>query len=369
MGDCACVADPGQSTEFDESLFFIELTPTCNNACVGCGNVFANHRSSEPLSAQEWCTILDCIAPSTSWLKITGGEPTLHPQFEEIIEHVVTLGVPFTLFTNGRLLDPERLVRFLVGIPQLDGLLISLHGARAQSHEAFTCTPGSFDETVANIRLAVDAGLKVTTSTVLTRYSCPEIEAIIALGQEMGADHAAFQRFIGAALPEIEPGEIELQQSVAAIEKIANGGNGMGGNGRGPKGNDKLVRFGTPIPHCFTTNGSYGCLAGIAQATIDPWGNVRPCNHAPLVCGNLLTQSLEEIWHSAAMETWRGMIPEECMGCEEFEVCRGGCRATAMLRGLAGDPLMRASAAPIVTKAPLLETTIPIPLNVPAPLP
>lgn len=246
MGDCACIVNPSQTAGLEDWLFFLELTSACNNACIGCGNVFASNRSPTPLWAQEWRTVLDRIAPSTSWLKITGGEPTLHPEFEEIIEHVATLGIPFTLFTNARWEEPERLVRFLAGIPQLDGLLISLHGARAQSHEAFTCTPGSFDETVANIRLAVDAGLKVTTSTVLTRYSCPEVEAIVALGQELGADHAAFQRFIGAALPEIEPSKVELQRAVRAIENIAHRSDRIGGNGRGPKGNGKLVRFGTP---------------------------------------------------------------------------------------------------------------------------
>jgi radical SAM protein with 4Fe4S-binding SPASM domain len=347
MGDCACIVNPSQITRLEGPLFFVELTPACNNACVGCGNVFADNRSPEPLSAQEWCATLDCIAPSTSWLKITGGEPTLHPEFEEIIEHVAVLGIPFTLFTNARWLEPERLVDFLADIPQLDGLLISLHGVRAQSHEAFTCTSGSFDEAVANIQLAVEAGLKVTTSTVLTQYSCPEVKDIVALSQELGTDHAAFQRFIGVALPEIEPGELELQWAVRAIEDIADGESEIGGNGRGPKGNGKLVRFGTPIPHCFTANNSYGCLAGVAQATIDPWGNVRPCNHTPLTCGNLLEQSLEEIWHSAAMEAWRGMIPVECMGCREFAMCRGGCRATALLRGLDKDPLIR---KPVITK-------------------
>ena len=359
-GDCACGINGTHALtgEFPPLLFF-ELTPACNNACVGCGNVFADNRSPVPLSAQEWCAVLDRIAPSTSWLKITGGEPTLHPEFEEIIEYVAALGIPFTLFTNARWSQPQRLVRFLAGIPQLDGLLVSLHGARAQSHEAFTCTPRSFDETVANIRLAIDAGLKVTTSTVLTRHSCSEVEAIVALGQELGADHAAFQRFIGAALPEIEPGELELQQAVEAIEDIASGENRIGDNGRGPKGNGKPARFGTPIPHCFAANSSYGCLAGTGQATIDPWGNVRPCNHAPLVCGNLLTQPLEEIWHSATMETWRGMIPEECRRCEEFEVCRGGCRATAMLRGLRSDPLMKAPVR-LVDWTPLPHEKMPI---------
>ena len=53
-----------------------------------------------------------------------------------------------------------------------------------------------------------------------------------------------------------------------------------------------------------------------------PWCNVRPCNHAPLVCGNLLEQSIEEIWHGEAMNRWRGMIVEQCWLC--LELCTGG---------------------------------------------
>jgi len=343
MGDCACYADGLNLCLYGAKLTFafLELTPACNNRCIGCGNVFAHNRSLKPLSAQEWRAILNRIAPSISWLKITGGEPTLHPEFEEIIKHIAALGIPFTLFTNARWLEPKRLVRFLLGIPQLDGLLISLHGAKAQSHEAFTCTPGSFNETVANIQLATAAGLKVTISTVLTRYSCSEVEEIIALSQDIGADHVAFQRFIGPVLPKIEPEEPELLRAIRAIEDIANGESGTSSNEHGAKGNSKLVRFGTPIPHCLVPNSSHGCLAGIAYVTIDPWGNLRPCNHAPLVCGNLLEQSLEEIWHSATMGVWQKMIPEECTRCKEFEICRGGCRAIALLRGLRRDQLTR----------------------------
>jgi radical SAM protein with 4Fe4S-binding SPASM domain len=339
MGDCACYVDGLCSHGANLAFTFLELTPACNNRCVGCGNVFANNRSSKPLSAQEWRIILERIAPSVSWLKITGGEPTLHPEFEEIIKHIAALGIPFTLFTNARWMKPKKLIHFLANIPQLDGLLISIHGAKAQTHEAFTCIPGSFNETIANIRLAIAAGLKVTTSTVLTRYNCSEVEEIVTLSQEIGADHAAFQRFIGPALPEIEPNEIELAWAVKAIEEIANRERRVGGNEHRPRGNSKLARFGTPIPQCFVANSSGGCLAGTAYVTIDPWGDVRPCNHAPLVCGNILEQSLEEILHSAKMEFWRKIIPKECIKCEKFEICRGGCRATALLRGLQKDPL------------------------------
>ena len=87
----------------------------------------------------------------------------------------------------------------------------------------------------------------------------------------------------------------------------------------------------------------------MAYCTVDPWGNVRPCNHAPLICGNLLERSIEEIWQGAAMNRWRGMIAEQCWHCQELPRCHGGCRAVAMLQGVEKDPLMR---SPILEKDP-----------------
>jgi len=62
-------------------LYFIEITPECNNACSGCGNVFADDRSPAPMPVQAWRTVLDKIASTIGYLEVTGGEPTLHPDF------------------------------------------------------------------------------------------------------------------------------------------------------------------------------------------------------------------------------------------------------------------------------------------------
>jgi len=319
----------------------IELESRCNNRCPGCDNVFAPERMPQLLSTQ-WRTILAKLKLHISRLRITGGEPTLHPEFEEIIDFIHSLDIPFSLFTNARWPYPEHLSTFLSSIPQFTGFLISLHGAAA-SHEAFTGVPKSFAETMANIRRAVAAGLSVTTNTVITKHNYSEVEQIVALSKELGAHHAVFNRYLGQHLPDIELTNAELKEAIQAIEHLRVAG--------------YPAKFGNCTPQCFYRSSSTGCLAGVAYCTVDPWGNVRPCNHASLICGNLLEQSVEDVWNSEAMKHWRGLIPAQCESCLEFSKCHGGCRAVAMQLGIEKDPLI---VKPILEKPdePLTELTL-----------
>jgi len=289
------------------------------------------HTIPPPLGAAEWGAILERVAPHAEQLKLTGGEPTLHPEFETIARRVSDLGLNFSLFTNACWLDPERIVHFLTDVSQCVGLLISLHGPTASIHESFTNIPGSFEDTVANIRLATSAGLLVATSTVITRQNHDQIAEIATLAANLGADHAVISRYLGEPLSDLEPTVEKLLTAVRAIEELRSSG--------------ARVRYGDCVPQCFVENSSTGCLAGVAYCAVDPWGNLRPCNHSPTIVGNLLEQSLESLWHTAAMERWRDLIPAACHTCAEFPRCHGGCRALAELRPEQRDPLVGAPLA------------------------
>lgn len=329
MGDCACDVSVAQ---FDPaaalSTVYLELTPACNNACPGCSNVFAHDEARPALASGEWQRILDRLASYRPRLRFTGGEPTLHPEFERIVELAQAMGFAFSVFTNARWRAPARTTRFLAGLTGLECILVSLHGAQAASHEAFTVTPGSFSETIANIRLAVDAGVRVSTSTVITQQNFGEMLEIIALSHELGAGQAVFNRYIGRMLPRVEPSLDELKMAVAAVEHA------------GHNGSTGRVKFGTPIPHCFAPNNSNGCMAGFAHVTVDPWGNVRPCPHVPLVAGNLLREPLEVILKGQVMQEWRRGYWVQCEGCDQRESCFAGCRAMAFLHAARRDPLI-----------------------------
>jgi radical SAM protein with 4Fe4S-binding SPASM domain len=333
--DCACFAMEGEAVPPLRApvSFYLELTPLCNSNCAGCGNVFTERGSQQktgitppPLSAGSWAQILKELKPYAYRLKLTGGEPTIHPEFETIVESVSSLQIPFTLFTNGRWQAPERLCSLLNCISCFDGFLVSLHGPTPTAHEAFTGQPGSFAETLTSIRMAIKAKLPVSLSCVITRHNWHLAEEMLKTATQLGADSVVFNRYLGPPTTGLAAGPEELRAAVRSIRALRAAG--------------EHVKFGNCLPACFAPTDQAGCLAGIAFFTVDPWGQARPCNHASLVCGSLVQQSVETIWHSPVMGRWRALYAAQCESCAAFADCRGGCRAQALAYDQEADPLM-----------------------------
>jgi len=75
---------------------------------------------------------------------------------------------------------------------------------------------------------------------------------------------------------------------------------------------------------------SFGfCAAGTERAyyTVDPLGNLRPCNHSPTILGNVRERGFWELAESAAMKDFVSARPEFCSGCASEDECLGGCKA------------------------------------------
>jgi radical SAM protein with 4Fe4S-binding SPASM domain len=72
------------------------------------------------------------------------------------------------------------------------------------------------------------------------------------------------------------------------------------------------------------------CPCGVHYVRITPEGKVTPCPYMPVVAGDLMTQSFQEIWESSPVFTQlrSGELGGRCGRCEYREVC-GGCRARA----------------------------------------
>ncbi|MBV9039324.1 MAG: radical SAM protein, partial [Acidobacteriaceae bacterium] len=94
----------------------------CNLACTYC-NEFDKH--SPPVPTDDMLRRLDKLAElGTSIITFSGGEPTLHPDLDQLIRRVRANGAIATLITNGYLLTPDRIKR--LNKAGLDYLQISI---------------------------------------------------------------------------------------------------------------------------------------------------------------------------------------------------------------------------------------------------
>src|SRR5438094_6818567 len=94
----------------------------CNLSCTYC-NEFDTF--SKPVPAEEMFGRVDHLASlGTTIITLSGGEPLLHPELDEIIRRIRRHGVIAGLITNGYLLTPERIAR--LNRAGLDHLQISI---------------------------------------------------------------------------------------------------------------------------------------------------------------------------------------------------------------------------------------------------
>jgi MoaA/NifB/PqqE/SkfB family radical SAM enzyme len=104
------------------------LIPTrrCNLACTYC-NEFDDH--SPPVPTTELMRRVDRLAAlGTGIVTLSGGEPLLHPELDDVIRRIRSRGMIATLITNGYLLTPDRIAR--LDAAGLDHLQISVDNVK-----------------------------------------------------------------------------------------------------------------------------------------------------------------------------------------------------------------------------------------------
>lgn len=124
----------------------------CNLACPYCGfwgemGVWDRGRDRQAVSVQRWRAFVSEVAPYRPELVLTGGEPTLHPRFDRLVEAAASRRLDVTLFTNATNLGPH-LQAIVTGIRWV---AVSLDGASAAAHDRLR-GKGTFAQVEANLR-------------------------------------------------------------------------------------------------------------------------------------------------------------------------------------------------------------------------
>ncbi|MFI6039756.1 pyrroloquinoline quinone biosynthesis protein PqqE [Streptomyces sp. NPDC051315] len=311
-----------------------ELTHACPLHCPYCSNPLELARRSGELSTGEWTDVLrQAAALGVVHTHLSGGEPLLRPDLEEIVAAAEAAGIYTQLVTSGTGLDETRLTALRTA--GLRSVQLSVQHADPTANDRIAGRPSSFAAKERAAALVRRAGLPLGLNVVLHRDNLDAVDALVELGAAWGVDRIelANTQFYGWGLlnrAALLPTRDQLARAHECVERWR----------ERLAGRVDLVWV---VPDYFD-GVAKPCMGGwgAVSLTVAPDGTVLPCPAAAslpdLDPPNVRDRPLAWIWErSPAFTRYRGTawMTGPCGGCPRREEDFGGCRCQAY--ALTGD--------------------------------
>jgi pyrroloquinoline quinone biosynthesis protein E len=324
-----------------------EITYRCPLHCAFCYNPtdYVTHTQNE-LSTGQWIKVLrDARKLGAIQLGISGGEPLLRDDIEEIVAEAGNLGYYSNLITSGVGLTEERIAEFKRG--GLDHIQLSMHDITKEINNFITDT-NTFELKKKVAAMIKEYDYPMVLNVVIHRYNIEHLGEILEMAEDIGANYVelANTQYYGWSLinrAQLMPTREQLDKAEAITNKF-----------RERVGSKMKIFFVVPD---YYADRPKKCMNGWGEVfmIVTANGDVLPCHSARSLPGLTFPNvkdgtDVEWIWNeSPAFNKYRGddWMKEPCRSCPEKEKDLGGCRCQAML--LAGDP---DAADPVCTLSP-----------------
>ena len=323
-----------------------ELTHRCPLHCPYCSNPLSLTRADQELDTSDWTRVLtEARALGVLQLGLSGGEPLVRSDVQEIAEHAHRLGMYVTLVTSGVGLTRPRAEKLRAA--GLEHVQISFQDADLPTADRIAGM-SAVRQKMAAAAIVRELGFAFSVNVVLHRANIDRVGEVIELAASLGADRLelANTQFYGWAL-ENRRALMPTRAQVDAASEVTD--RAM----QKYRGRMQIV-YVLPDYHESYPKPCYGGW-GRHYLVVAPDGRTLPCHgatHIPsLQFDNVRDRSLEWIWNeSPAFRAFRGdeWMKEPCRSCSRKSVDFAGCRCQAFaLTGDATNP------DPVCTLTPL----------------
>jgi pyrroloquinoline quinone biosynthesis protein E len=322
-----------------------ELTYACPLQCPYCSNPMDIAAYRKELSTDDWKRVMQQARKmGATQLGLSGGEPLVRRDLEELIAEARRLGYYTNLITSGIGMDEARIKDFKEA--GLDHIQVSFQASTEELNNLIAGTD-AFEHKKEMARLVKKYGYPMVLCFVLHRKNEDQIRDILDLAVGLEADYVelATTQYYGWAMHNREQ-LLPTRAQIRHAEQVAK------------EYQDRMkgkMRIFYVIPDYYE-NRPKRCMDGWGSVflTIAPDGTALPCHAARQLPGfefpNVRERDVSWIWNeSPAFNRFRGLdwMKEPCRSCPEKEKDLGGCRCQAFM--LTGDP---ANADPVCDKSP-----------------
>lgn len=327
-------------TEYTPERIDFLITKKCNLKCKHCFELSSPQEKTRMFNMETLRRVfqqMDNLNVKT--LKITGGEPFVHSQFQDILEEVSKSRFETIILTNGLLIKEDTMKLIKSSNIKLG---ISLDGITSNTHD-YLRGKGAFDVLYKKLKRLGEFGIDLTLTFTANKYNEHELEQLVSTAfSEIGVRCVFVNRLrpIGRAINSddlfIPNDEYQLLQK--RIDELVI-----------KYGKDKIVLSDDSLPMAksnneqLTENTPLVCAAGNSVLCIDDVFDVYPCIYGQgkkdYVIGNLAEETLLNIWQSEKLRPYRGGTTltqiKDCKLCHKREQCGiKNCRLKPVYNGL-----------------------------------
>ncbi len=310
-----------------------ELSYRCPLSCGYCSNPLELDKHANELDTATWQRVLgEAAALGVLQVNLTGGEPLVRGDLEELVATARAHELYINLITSGVPLDHARLARLKAA--GLDSLQLSVQDTDGEGGKWIAgrdCLDAKLEVAAAARALEIP----MTLNVVIHRGNIARVPDFVALAERVGAERLelANTQYLGWALLNREallPSQAQLGEArriaLAASERL--------------RGKIEIL-FVRPD---YDVGRPRACMDGWARryVVVTPDGTALPCHQAlsikTLSFENVRDRALGDIWNdSPAFKAFRGedWMPAPCRTCDERHRDFGGCRCQAF--ALTGD--------------------------------
>ena len=315
-------------------LYFY-LTEGCNLACRHCYlapkfDVNGGRYPSLPVELFD-AAIREAKPLGLHGVKLTGGEPLLHPQFTRLLEIVRREDLALTIETNGLLCSAEAAAE--IGKSPQRFVSVSIDGADAATHEWVRGVPGSFDRAWQAVKNLVAADTPPQVIMSVMRCNADQVDAVVKMAERLGASSVKFN----IVQPTARGQKLHQTEEIMDVAEIIRLGRRVEME-LAPATRLKLL-FDYPAafrPLSRVANGYANTCGILGILGILPGGQYALCGIGELVpelvFGEIGMDPLEVVWReSPTLEMLRAGLPSRLSGvcgrCLMKQRCLGSCIA------------------------------------------
>jgi heme d1 biosynthesis radical SAM protein NirJ len=332
------------------------LIRRCNLTCKHCYSISADRDFPGELSTEEVFRVMDDLkAFRVPALILSGGEPLLRPDIDDISRRAKAMGFYVGLSSNGTLIDEQNIGR--IAETGYDYVGISIDGIK-DTHDRFRRKQGAYDASMAAVRLCREHGIKVGLRFTMTQDNAQDLPALLQLIDNEGIDKFYLSHLNYAGRGNVNRKDDAILQTTrwamdllfdtcwrhlerSAPKEFVTGNNDADGV--------YLLfwvrrHFPELTEHIEAMLRQWGGNAsGLNVANIDNLGNVHPDTmwwHYSL--GNVRERLFSEIWRDTSDPLMAGLkqqprpVNGRCGACRYLAICGGNTRVRA--QQLTGDP-------------------------------